>query len=76
VCTALAYVLYFRLMRNLGPTRATAVTFLIPVFGMLWGWLFLQEVVSARMVLATLVILTGTSMSTGLLSFDKTRLRT
>ena len=66
VCTALAYILYFRLMANIGPTRATAVTFLIPVFGMLWGVLFLGEVVSARMIFATLVILAGTSLSTGL----------
>jgi drug/metabolite transporter (DMT)-like permease len=71
VCTAFAYILYFRLMRNLGPTRATAVTFLIPVFGMLWGVLFLGEVVSTRMILATLVILVGTSLSTGLISLDK-----
>ncbi len=71
VCTAFAYILYFRLMRNLGPTRATAVTFLIPVFGMLWGVLFLGEVVSVRMILATLVILAGTSLSTGLISFNK-----
>jgi drug/metabolite transporter (DMT)-like permease len=71
VCTAFAYILYFRLMRNLGPTRATAVTFLIPVFGMLWGVLFLDEVVSTRMILATLVILVGTSLSTGLISLDK-----
>ncbi len=72
VCTAFAYILYFRLMRNLGPTRATAVTFLIPVFGMLWGVLFLDEVVSARMILATLVILVGTSLSTGLINVKKT----
>jgi drug/metabolite transporter (DMT)-like permease len=71
VCTAFAYILYFRLMRNLGPTRATAVTFLIPVFGMLWGVLFLGEVVSTRMILATMVILVGTSLSTGLISLDK-----
>jgi drug/metabolite transporter (DMT)-like permease len=66
VCTAFAYILYFRLMRNLGPTRATGVTFLIPVFGMLWGVLFLEEVVSPRMIFATLVILVGTALSTGL----------
>jgi drug/metabolite transporter (DMT)-like permease len=67
VCTAFAYILYFRLMRNLGPVPATAVTFLIPVFGMLWGMAFLGETVSARMVFATGVILVGTSLSTGLL---------
>ncbi len=71
VCTAFAYILYFRLMRNLGPTRATAVTFLIPVFGMLWGVLFLSEIVSSQMILATLVILAGTSLSTGLFRFNK-----
>ncbi len=39
--TALAYLLYFRLIADLGPARALTVTFLIPMFGVLWGWLFL-----------------------------------
>lgn len=43
LCTALAYRLYFYLIAEVGPTRATMVTYLSPVFGMLWGALFLHE---------------------------------
>jgi drug/metabolite transporter (DMT)-like permease len=42
-CTALAYVIYFRLIAKVGPVRATLVTYLAPGFGMLWGALFLHE---------------------------------
>ena len=42
-CTSLAYVLYFRLIADVGPRKAMTVTFLIPLFGVLWGWLVLGE---------------------------------
>lgn len=45
-CTALAYVLYFRLIADIGPVRALTVTFLIPLFGVLWGRLFLSETIT------------------------------
>ncbi len=45
-CTAFAYLLYFRLIANLGPTRAMLVTYLSPAFGILWGALFLAEPLS------------------------------
>lgn len=45
-CTSLAYILYFRLIADLGAVRAMSVTFLIPLFGVLWGWLLLGEVLS------------------------------
>ncbi len=43
VCTAFAYILYFRLIADLGPVKSLTVTFLIPPFGVLWGALFLGE---------------------------------
>ncbi|CAB5705809.1 Uncharacterized inner membrane transporter yiJE [Delftia tsuruhatensis] len=43
LCTALAYVLYFRLIADVGPLKALTVTFLIPLFGVAWGWLLLGE---------------------------------
>ncbi|MCH8620372.1 DMT family transporter [Undibacterium sp. TS12] len=46
VCTALAYILYFRLIADIGPVKALTVTFLIPPFGVLWGALFLGEQIS------------------------------
>lgn len=68
-CTALAYILYFRLIANVGPTRAIAVTFLIPAFGMLWGVLFLGESVTFGMLAGCAVILVGTALATGTITF-------
>ena len=43
ICTAVAYFIYFWLLNSVGPTRTTSVTFLVPLFGMIWGRLFLGE---------------------------------
>jgi drug/metabolite transporter (DMT)-like permease len=65
--TGVAYVLYFRLIANTGPANAISVTFLIPAFAVLWGWLLLDEQVNAAMLLGCAVILLGTGLATGLL---------
>jgi drug/metabolite transporter (DMT)-like permease len=56
-CTAIAYLLYFYLITNVGPAKTLSVTFLIPVFGMLWGSFFLQEELTVGMIVGLLVIL-------------------
>ena len=66
LCTALAYVLYFRLMSRVGPTNAVSVTFLIPLFAMLWGALFLGEAVTAQMVAGGAIVLVGIALALGL----------
>ncbi len=66
LCTGIAYILYFRLIAHAGPSRALAVTFLTPVFAMLYGALFLEERITAWTVGCALVIVTGTLLSTGL----------
>ncbi len=43
VCSALAFVLYFRLLADIGPMKSMTVAFLLPVFGVFWGWLLLDE---------------------------------
>jgi len=58
--TAIAYLLYFRLIANIGPARALTVTFLIPLFGVLWGWAFLGETIGAGMLAGCALILLGT----------------
>lgn len=63
LCTAWAYLLFFKLISEIGPSRALTVTFLIPVFGMLWGWLFLHEAVTNDMLICTAVIVAGTQLS-------------
>lgn len=67
VCTGVAYILYFRLIEQAGPARALAVTFLVPVFAVVYGVLFLAESVTAWMLLCAAVIVAGTALSTGLL---------
>jgi drug/metabolite transporter (DMT)-like permease len=61
VCSAAAYVLYFRLLANVGPTRAMTVTFLMPAFGMLWGRLFLDETITLPMLAGAVLIVAGTA---------------
>ncbi|HYL88085.1 MAG TPA: DMT family transporter [Burkholderiales bacterium] len=60
VCGAIAYVLYFRLIADIGPTGALTVTYLIPLFGMVWGALFLGEAITASMIVGALVVILGT----------------
>jgi drug/metabolite transporter (DMT)-like permease len=64
-CTGVAYVLYFRLIRTLGATPALSVTFLIPVFGILWGALFLGETVGWHTLIGAVVVVAGTMLVTG-----------
>lgn len=66
-CTGVAYILYFRLIEHAGPARALAVTFVVPVFAVLYGVLFLGEAVTGWMVFCGAVIVCGTALSTGLL---------
>ena len=66
-CTGIAYVLYFRLIASAGPGNAIAVTYLVPLFAMVWGWIFLGEAVTPPMLADGAVILVGTALATGLL---------
>ncbi|HEX3142031.1 MAG TPA: DMT family transporter, partial [Rhizobacter sp.] len=72
-CTGLAYLLYFRLIAHVGPANAISVTFLIPVFAVVWGWMFLAERLSLVMALGCGVILLGTSLATGVLKPPRLR---
>ncbi len=65
VCTALAYLLYFRLLQDAGAQYAASVTFLIPVFGLVWGAMFLHEPITLQAVAGCAVILLGTALTTG-----------
>lgn len=65
VCTGVAYVLYFRLIERAGSGYAASVTFLIPVFGLIWGAAFLAEEVTPIMIGGCLIILFGTALASG-----------
>ncbi len=58
--TAIAYLLYFRLIRDVGATRALTVTFLIPLFTIAWGWALLDEAITWRMVGGAGLVLVAT----------------
>jgi drug/metabolite transporter (DMT)-like permease len=63
-CTALAYLLYFRLIARTGAVTAMAVTYLIPVFGVTWGAIFLDERLPASAFAGALLVLAGVALTT------------
>ncbi len=66
LCTAVAYLLYYRLLRNVGAGRALAVAFLFPPFGVLWGAVVLHEPVTPSLLGGCAIVLAGTALSVGL----------
>jgi drug/metabolite transporter (DMT)-like permease len=66
LCTGVAYLIYFRLIQDMGPISALSVTFLIPVFGILWGVLFLDEQIDGSTIVGAVVVLAGTALTNGI----------
>jgi len=67
ICTGAGYLLFFRVVERAGPNRAITVTFLMPLFAMFYGLLFLGESITAGMLGCAALIIGGTVLSTGLL---------
>ncbi len=67
LATAIALILYFRLIARLGGQKASAVTFLIPVFAAAFGALFLGEAVTVPMWIGGAIVLAGTALTLGLI---------
>lgn len=63
LCTGAAYALYFRLLARLGPSRAASVTYLVPLFGVAWAWLLLNEPLTLNMGIAAALILAGVALN-------------
>jgi drug/metabolite transporter (DMT)-like permease len=63
--TSIAYLIYYPLLRSVGPTKALSVTFLIPGFGVLWGALFLHEHIGIGTLVGLLIILSSVTLVTG-----------
>ena len=57
LCTGIAYAFFFRLIQRVGAARATTCTYLVPLFGVGWGWLLLAETPTATMLVAGALIL-------------------
>jgi drug/metabolite transporter (DMT)-like permease len=63
VCTGIAFVMYYRLIARIGASRASTVTYLVPLFGVAWAWWLLGEAPTVRMVVAAMLILGSVAMS-------------
>ena len=62
LCTAFAYLLYFGLIHRVGAVKTSTVTFLVPIFGVLWGYLFLAESIPLRAWLGLILILLSVAL--------------
>jgi len=62
VCTAIAYLLFFKILSSASAMSASAVTFLIPVTAIIWGYIILQEGLTMRMVIGTVITFLGTAL--------------
>ncbi len=65
VCSGVAYLLYFKLVNDIGAPSALTVTFLIPVFGVLWGHVYLDEAIGLHTLVGASIVLVGTALVTG-----------
>ena len=66
LCSGVAFLLYFRLVEDIGAISALTVTFLIPVFGVFWGVVFLNERFGWHSLFGTMLIFVGLSLVTGI----------
>lgn len=57
LCTSVAYLIYFRLIRNVGAVKTVSVTFLVPIFGIMWGAIFLNEPLYMNTIVGLFIIL-------------------
>ncbi len=69
--TAVAYVIYFTLIASAGPTNTLSVTLLNPVFGVLWGGLFLREPLTAGQIIGMVITLLGLALVLGLIPYKR-----
>jgi drug/metabolite transporter (DMT)-like permease len=67
--TAFAYILYFRLIQNIGATATLTVTYLIPLFAIIWGAIVLHEPVTLSMLLGCSLVLLGTAIANNMFEF-------
>ena len=65
LCTGLAFVMYYRLIARMGASRASTVTYLVPLFGVGWAWWLLGEPLTWTMALAAALILGSVAFSQG-----------
>lgn len=62
VCTALAFIIYFKLVSSMGSVNTSMVTILVPFFGILWSAVFLNEPVTIGLLIGLIFIITGLTL--------------
>ena len=60
--SCLAYIIYFKLLHEIGPTRMSMVTYIPPLVGVLLGVFFLGEQFHWQALFGALLILSGISL--------------
>jgi drug/metabolite transporter (DMT)-like permease len=73
ISTAFAFLLYYRLIADVGPVKAITVTLLVPIFGVVWGVIFLGEPVTPGRIAGCAVILAGCALILGLVRWPARR---
>ena len=63
LCTGAAFVMYYRLIARIGASRASTVTYLVPLFGVAWAWMLLGEPLTLTMGIAGALILGSVAIS-------------
>ena len=76
ICTGFAYLIFYRLVEQTSATTAMSVTYLIPMFGVFFGWIFLNEPIYINMFFGGVLILFGVMLTTGLIKRKQTLVKT
>lgn len=69
-CTAGSYLIFFNLLKEVGPTNTVSVTYLVPIFGVFWGVTFLDEAFSLFSILGSMAVLVGVLLVTNIISLN------
>jgi drug/metabolite transporter (DMT)-like permease len=70
VCTAVAYLIYYYLLKEIGTVKALTVTYLMPVFGIFWSYLFYSEIITLNTLFGLILISIGIALVTNKKKYD------
>lgn len=71
VCTAVAYLLFFKIISSVSAMATSTVTFLVPVSAIVWGYLALQEKLNAQIITGMIITFLGTALVIELIGKSK-----
>jgi drug/metabolite transporter (DMT)-like permease len=76
ICTGVAYLIFFNLLDKVGMTKTLSVTYMIPVFGIFWGALLLDEKLSFNLLIGGSLVLLGVGLTTGVIKQKSSEAKT